>query len=95
MTKQLTDDYSDDAEFDVLYSRIDAKLTAGDFAGVDNELMTVDVEHTRTAMLIGWLTITAAAREVLGMRATLVSRIRDHLERTEPGRVDALLMGLE
>lgn len=80
---------------DALYRRVDIKLLAGDFSGVDAEMQAVNIEMLSTTMLLAWLSITSAARDVLGLRATLVNRIRSRLEQTEPARVEALLAGLE
>lgn len=84
----------EDAAIDELFSRIDEKLRAGDFAGVDAEMQAVDVSALTTTMLLAWLSITASASGALRMRATLVSRVRARLEQTEPSRADALLAGL-
>lgn len=85
----------DDLDIDELYRRIDNKLLSGDFLGIDNEIALIDVEHTSTIMLIGWLSITLAAKEKLTKRNLFVNSVRQKLEKTDPKRVDALLSGLE
>jgi hypothetical protein len=84
-----------DSAIDELYSRIDKKLSSGDFSGVDSELNMVDIENTDTIMLLGWLSITLAAKEHLMRRDKFVADVRNKLERTDLNRVNALLQGLE
>lgn len=86
-----------DAAIDQLYSTIDALLRAGKFAAVDEMLLlaTLDADQLSVTLLLGYLSITLAARDELTERSPLAVRIRARLEREEPERVATLLAGIE
>jgi hypothetical protein len=86
---------SNDRALDDLYRRINDKLCAGDFSGVDTELGLVDIEQVNTVMLLGWLTITLEAKDKLTMRKNFAADVRKKLERIDYKRVNAQLSGLE
>lgn len=71
---------SEDRALDDLYDRIDDALCAGDFASVDRELAAVDVEKTDVTMLLGWLTITYAAKDKLPSFTGMARRVFERLE---------------
>jgi len=84
-----------DERMHAFYRRIAAKLSAGDFVAVDDEIALIDVEKMGTAPLLAWLTVTLAARDSLTMRKRLALAVRVKLQRDDPDRVNALLAGLE
>ncbi len=79
-------------ELDSLFSRIDSLLTAGDFAAVDREVAAVDVEAAALALLLGWLSITSAAKYKLTERAALVAKVIARVNRDEPTEMAAALL---
>lgn len=82
-------------ELDSLFGRIDDLLRAGDFAAVDREVASVDAEATPLVLLLGWLSITSAAKHKLAEREALVARVVARVNRDEPTeRAAALLRGL-
>ena len=85
-----------DQKLDILYLWIDTLLLAGRFEEVDRILAAVDVERLRTAVLLGYLTITFAAKHMLDNRDAFYERVRKRVVETEPAKdVPGLLGGLE
>jgi hypothetical protein len=83
-----------DAALDLLFDVVDSKLQEGDFSGLSDLLLGLDVRDFSPDLLIGVLTITAAAKSELPSRAALVCRVRSQLKSfgmREPG----LLQGLD
>jgi hypothetical protein len=76
-------DLSIEDALDALYDRVDGALLAGNFAAVDRELAAVDVGTTELTLLLGWLTITYAARERLPLRARFAVRVFLRAEREQ------------
>ncbi len=65
----------------LVYDRIDGMLLEGRFAEVNALLERVVEGHYSTKILVGFLTITKAAREHLPARAHFVERVRGHLQK--------------
>jgi hypothetical protein len=80
---------------DAIYSHIDMQLRKGRFEAVDHELERVTPLTCEVIEMLAYLSITSAAKEHLPGRDRLVTRVRDHLTKTDPARVEELLMGLE
>jgi hypothetical protein len=78
-----------------LYVRIDDLLLAGDFATVDRDIAAVDVEEAPLVLLLGWLSITAAAADRLAERAAFARKVATRVNRDETAeRAAELLRGL-
>jgi len=90
----MGDDGLDD-EIDRVYRTVDNLLLAGRFLDVDELLDSVDVVALPVVISLSYATITFVARDVLRSRAAFMARLRRHLDRVEPSRVEALLSGLE
>lgn len=86
---------SDFDAIDRIYQEVDALLIADSFSRVDEMLDAVDVTAIGTGPALAYATITFAARERLRARVPYVARLREHLTKTRPGDVGALLAGLE
>lgn len=83
-------------QLDDIYQSIDAMMTVGEFAMVDDVLRAVDVsERTPTLVLLGYASITSAAREHLRQRAAYMERLRAYLKAVDPENVDEVLAGFE
>jgi hypothetical protein len=80
---------------DLIYGEVDELLCSGKFGDVDGLLGSIPVDSLSVVHLIGFVTITYAAREQLPEWCTFVARVRAHLEGVEPTRVDSLLAGFE
>jgi len=85
---------NEDAAIDVIFDKIDQMLTDGKFTEVDDILREIDVEKMKMVYLIGFLTITYAAHSKLVERDIFFERVSGHLEKTEPERREAVLVGL-
>ena len=88
------DDAIDDA-VDVVYQSIDRMLCDGKMKEVDARLETIDPSALNVMLCLAWLSITFPARQLLPARAPFAARVRKHLEKVEPLRVEELLHGLE
>jgi hypothetical protein len=80
---------------DLIYAEVDTLLREGSFARVDEILDQVEAASLPVVPLLAFVSITNAARDVLAARHGFVARVRQHLARVEPGRVEELLAGLE
>jgi len=75
-------------DLDRLYDRVDDDLLAGRFDAVDNMLRDLDPSNMELDEVLGWLTITAAAKDKLPHRADFYDRAVRATERKgrlEPG----------
>lgn len=91
----MADDTDIESALDALYDRIDDRLLAGDFVTVDREIASVDVAATDLTMLLGWLTITYAARERLPARGRFAVSVFGRAEREQgTDKAVELLRGL-
>ena len=81
---------------DKVFDLFDDLMSAGKFKECDALLASADVDRLKSAVAIGFLTATWAARSQLPARAELVSRLTGRLlsEKT-PEEVKQLLAGLE
>ena len=87
---------SDENDVDVVYDIIDEMLCHGKkFPQVDDILAKVDVTQLSITLMLSYLTITAAASDLLPNRRALYDRIHQHLTTIDPERVDDLLHGLK
>lgn len=78
---------------DLVYTTIDERLRAADWAFVDAVLDAVPLDLP-LAVLLSFVTITSLAEEHV-QYAAFYARVRAHLERSVPNRVASLLSGLE
>jgi hypothetical protein len=78
---------------DIIFNEVDKLFRRGEFQICDRLLQMLDVEHLSINLLIGFLTITAAAQELLPARELFYSRIEKRLA-ADP-RKDKLLVGLK
>jgi hypothetical protein len=53
------------------------------------------MDASNSTILVGALTITLHVRDRLAGRAAFFERVREHLQRTMPDRVEEVLRGLE
>jgi len=83
----------DDA-LDVLYDAIDDLFDGGHFAHLDAAIREIDVNRLSSALLVGLLSITLAARDHLVEREGLVRAVERRLQEIYPGNVADLLKGL-
>lgn len=80
---------------DVLFERMDDLFLEGKFQEADRILSSVDVEKLDENLMVGFLTITFAAKEHLNNRDALYQHIEDKLRQTlTPGELSSLLQGL-
>lgn len=100
IAEALTDLYSlvargrpDDA-IDILFQNVDELLTRGDFAGCDELLRVVDLNHLDTNLVVALLSITAGASAHLRERGAVFARAKEVLLKLSPSRADRLLDGL-
>ncbi len=84
-----------DAAMDLLYDAVDGMLLAGEFEGVDDLLALADVSDYPPAVLVGFLTVTYAAKDLLPARAGYGERVRARLAaEMPPERLTAVLRDL-
>ena len=83
-----------DDELDLIYDSIDSLLFDGNFEFVDECLRIIDCEKIDTDLLLGWATITFAARSKLSHRKEFMKRM-SHIIRQRGEMEDGLLNGLE
>lgn len=79
---------------DAIYESTDDALCEGRFADVDAALAALDVEAMPIVLLLGWLSITLAAAELLPSRAAFAAKVRARVERDDPEHASELLRGL-
>jgi len=89
----LCDAGKDDAAIDSIFDYVDDLLCEGSFDAVDDALRRIELDRLSTAAMIGFLSITLAARPKLPYRSALCQAIRDKL--ADDPQVDELLNGLE
>jgi len=82
-----------DDGLDLIYHEIDALLREGAFPQVDAILSAVDMTLP-VVYLLAFVSITSAARVYVAWKPFL-DRVRQHLSRVEPERVEELLRGFE
>jgi hypothetical protein len=78
-----------------IYSDVDALLQGGRFDVVDELLKIVDIRRFFVVQMLAFVSITFAARDELKAHRLFVTRVREHLQRVEPTRVEELLAGFE
>jgi hypothetical protein len=83
-----------DQAIDRVFDEIDELLLAGDFATVDEILLETDLARLNSALLVGFLTITLAAKKRLLAREDFVTRIEQRLRTLQPEHVESLMNGL-
>lgn len=79
---------------DLVFSKIDDLLCAGEFRRCDELLQMVDPERLDINVMLSFLSVTFAAKHKLPGRASLVRRIEVRLHDVAPTRVEALLAPL-
>jgi GNAT superfamily N-acetyltransferase len=84
----------EDAALDAIYESTDDALCEGRFADVDAALAALDVETVPILFLLGWLSITLAAAELLPSREAFAAKVRARVERDDPEHAEGLLRGL-
>ena len=95
LAAMATDEEPDDA-LDVIYGTFDDLLDADRIDACRAVLAQLDVAALPNVQALAFVSISSPARERLGReRADFVSRVRRHLTRVEPARVEALLAGIE
>jgi hypothetical protein len=93
---ELSDADEIDAGLDFAFDTIDDLLLDGRFTECNQLIANVDVTRFDPAILVGFLTITAAARDILDARPALVDAVRRRLaERTSPEELSSVMRGLE
>ena len=90
---ELCGDGKEDTDLDVIFDHIDDLLIAGEFARVECVLALVDVTRLSTDAMVGFLSITLAAKSKLPYRRAFVAMVRAALADL-PGK-GGLLKGLE
>jgi hypothetical protein len=83
-----------DAKLDIIYNVIDNLLLKGRFDLVDLQLRRMDVENANTDILLGYLTITFAAKSKLPSRPAFFERAEQTLKK-RPEWDELLLYGLK
>jgi hypothetical protein len=83
-----------DAAIDRVFGEIDDLLLGGAFSAVDDILLEVELAKLNTTLLVGFLTITFAAKTRLFGREDFVRRVEQRLLVLAPDRIDGLLRGL-
>lgn len=79
----------------LLYEKMDLLLGAGKYETCDELLRQVRLGDLDTAIRIGFLTITSAARRHLPYRSEVYRQVEEHLRQTYPEqRVRRILVGL-
>lgn len=78
-----------------IYSRVDDRLRAGDFAQVDVWLRQALHHRMSTIRTLALVSITRAAKDKLSDREAYVRHARAQFAETDPDRVEELLVGLE
>ena len=82
-----------DDGLDLIYHEMDALLRDGAFPQVDAILSAIDMTLP-VVYLLAFVSITSAARGHVAWKPFL-DRVREHLSRVEPDRVEELLRGFE
>lgn len=80
---------------DLLFEKIDDLLLEGKFEEVDEHLLKFRLEELSIELLIGILSITWQAKELLKNRQAVFNKIREIIEIKEPSRIKELLSGLK
>ena len=80
---------------DLIYDRMDTLLGDSQFEQADAVLSAVDLDRLDAFTMVGFLTITGAARDLLPSRSVLYRQIRERLTILHPDRVERILVGLE
>jgi hypothetical protein len=83
-----------DEALDLVYSTIDELLRQGDFRQVDEMLASVSTSLP-IVHLLAFVSISRTARGDLHAWRPLVERVRAHLSKVVPNRVEELLAGFE
>jgi hypothetical protein len=80
---------------DILFEHMDDLFLEGRFQEADKILSLVDVEKLDENLMVGFLTITSAAKDHLNNRDALYRQIEDRLgQKLTPGELNSLLQGL-
>jgi hypothetical protein len=88
----LCEEQKIDQALDEVFERIDGLLSASRFEECDRLLDQVDVNRLNSHLLVGFLTITAAARHKLTARERLYTRVAQALRRLKGEQYAAQLL---
>lgn len=83
-----------DAALDRLFDEVDDLLVAGEFTKVDELLMELDLTRCSTTLLVGFLSITLAAKKKLFAREDFTRRVEQRLRALVPDRAQRLMQSL-
>lgn len=83
-----------EAASDLLYDKIDEMLLSGDFEGCDRLLRKIQLEKFDTFLLVALASILKTPNKELSEYRGTLAKIRSHLKRLAPDRVETLLKGL-
>ena len=89
------DTYLAEDVLDAIYNDVDELLLAENFSEVDQVLDSLSLAEMSVVHILAYLSITSQAKECLKARSKFAARVRDHLTKLEPTRVNELLSGLE
>ena len=79
---------------DAVFDCFDDMFEAQRFQESDNVLAAVDITRLDTNLMVAFLTITRCEKDKLLSRSKLVQSIENHLEKSQPDRVEELMHGL-
>lgn len=82
------------AASDLLFEKIDDLLLEGKMEEADEAIRAIDVDKLDSSLLVGVLSVTLRARDLLRTRPALVRAIEKRLHDIVPGRVEELMSGL-
>lgn len=92
--QQLVEQGAIDEALDVLYREVDGLLRAGAFDECDAALGSFQTSRLDVTLLVGLLTASLPAKDVLPHRGELVHRVAARLQIVAPDRVKRLIGGL-
>jgi len=85
---------STDKAIDLLIDEVDDLLSDGEFERCDDLMGLIDLDRLDVDLLVGVLSVTLGAAELLPSRPGLIEQVEERLEGLVPERVDALMEGL-
>ena len=94
---QIGGNMSTDKKLDVIFREVDELCHAGKFKDLNEMLREIDVEKEDLTILIGYLTITSAAKRFLHERKELYRKVFHRLvfkDKESAERIYGLLSGL-
>lgn len=87
---------SGDDALDLIFERVDDALLAGEFDRVDAVLDAVKLDKLDSALVVGFLSVTRAAKSKLARRGVFVVRARARLlDLGCADRINQLMSGLD